>query len=176
MENRKNKKWSSSERQFVIANYGSMAIKIIAEHICRSEDSIRQFATANLLTNSAAEPWTKKELKSLATMYYSGTGYKAISIALERSERSVANKISELRIPDRMISKVDISVIDSDKPFNSGKLGQYRMLLEAMNIGDSFEYPKYERQTIQNAFKYLPERLFSTKSETETTRRVWRIL
>lgn len=172
----KNKRWPDADKVFVRNNYNLLDIEVIAKKIDRTIDAVRQFASANELTRDfIGAPWSREDLQFLKKNYRKMKP-DAIASHLDRTKGSVSGKITILRAADGMLPIADISQIDKGKVFYSGKQAQYRALMLALEIGDSFEYPTTERQTVNNCYPYFQDRVFSTKMIDDNTRRCWRIL
>jgi hypothetical protein len=60
-------------------------------------------------------------------------------------------------------------------PAKRGKGGGLIAVLSAMEIGDSFVYPKVKRNSLSAYFCRFPERKYSSRSIDVTNVRVWRI-
>ena len=173
----KKKRWTSEEKEFVISGYSTMSVSEISEHLKRSEDSIRQFATLNKLSAKNNSPdWTREELLFIKANYKK---LKAEDIAkkLGRSRQAVTHKVSILGLNKNVALPNDLSLIQKNVPIPLvGKKGQYFGLLTAMDVDDSFEYPDSERQTVTDAAASVQNKLFKSFKIDEFTRRIWRIL
>ena len=173
---KRNKRWTAEDRQFVIDNYTILGVKQLAEATGRTEDSLRQFASQQKLTSrNKTEIWTREDL------LFVRKNYRKMSVAeiakqLDRTKSSVAHKITQMNVAESMLPTVDTSSIQKGVPYYQGKQSEYRALMIAMNVNDSFEYPTNERQTIVNCMPYFQDRLFKTKKIDDNTRRIWRIL
>jgi hypothetical protein len=168
-----NKNWSKEDAQYLTENYGKVDIKELAHRLERTEDGIRGRASDLGLTDKKTY-WTKEELIFLAENLTTLT-YKEMADKLGRTVRSVAHKVSDVKIA-RLFKAPELDALENDVAFFKGKSGEYKALLSAMEIGQSFVYPAEDRQTLQNQIKYFPDRVYRTKREDENTRRVWRLL
>lgn len=172
----KNKKWSNEDKAFVTKHYGKMNLNAICEKIDRTEDAVRQFASANNLTaDFISIPWTREELLFLKKNYLK-LPINDICSMLERTKGSVIAKITILRAHDGMLPAANTQQINKGIVFYSGKQAQYRALMLALEIGDSFEYPTAERQMVNNCYPYFNDRIFSTKKIDDKSRRCWRVM
>lgn len=172
----RNKQWSDEDKAFVSKHYSYMDIEEISAKIDRTIDSIRQYASANGLTREfTAIAWTREDLDYIKKNYAKKT-IGDISDHLGRTKSSVAAKITILRAANGLLPGIDKSQIDKNIVFYSGKQAQYRALMAALDINDSFEYPAIERQTVNNCYPYFQDRVFSTKKVDDATRRCWRRL
>lgn len=172
----RNKRWTEEEKKFVTDNYNTLSVKEICEVIGRTEDSIRQFASDQDLTGkNRLQPWTREDL------LYVRKNYRKISVTelaiyLGRSKGSIAHKVTEMNAATSTLPEVDTSPIQKGVPYYTGKQTQYRALMNALDVNDSFEFPASERQTIQNCMPHFQDRLFKTKKVDDNTRRIWRVL
>ncbi len=173
---KRNKRWTDEDRQFVIDNYNSMGVRELAQITGRTEDSLRQFASQQRLTSrNKADAWTREDLLFVQKKYRK-MSVSEIAIQLGRTKNSVAHKITLMNVAVSMLPTVDTSAIENGVPYYEGKQSEYRALMLAMNVNDSFEYPTDERQSIANCMPYFQDRLFKTKKIDDNTRRIWRVL
>lgn len=172
----RNKRWTAEDRQFVIDNYISMGVRELSQVTGRTEESLRQFASQEKLTSrNRANYWTREDLLFVRKKYRK-MSVSEIAKQLDRTKSSVAHKITLMNIAESMLPTADTSAIQKNVPYYQGKQSEYRALMLAMNVNDSFEYPANERQTIANCMPYFRDRLFKTKKIDDHTRRVWRVL
>jgi hypothetical protein len=168
-----NKHWSKPDEEYLRANYGKVDLKELALRLERSEDSVRWRASELGLTDKK-NYWSKEEMIFLAEHLTTLT-YKEIAEKLGRSVRSVAHKVADVKIA-RNFKSPKLELLDNEVSYFKGKAGEYKSILSAMEVGQSFIYPTEERQTIQNQIKYFPDRVYRTRQEDDKTRRVWRLL
>lgn len=168
-----NKHWSNEDTAFLRENYGILPIDELANRLARSEEAVRWRASDLGLTKKKLN-WSKDELILLAENLSSHT-YEELAAKLGRTVRSVAHKVSELKIA-RNFKAPKLEALESDITYYKGKAGEYKALLSAMEVGQSFAYPTDEKQTIRNQILYFPDRVYRTRQIDATTRRVWRLL
>lgn len=172
----RNKQWSDEDKAVVTKHYGKMDIRDIGKAIDRTYDAIRQFASANGLTaDFEAKPWTREELLFLKKNI-NKIPINDMCSMLERTKSSVAAKLTILRAANGLLPMADKNGVQKDIPFYAGKQAQYRALMGALELNESFEYPAIERQTVANCMPYFQDKIFSTKRIDDNTRRCWRII
>lgn len=171
---RRSKHWNEGELNYLTDNYKIKTLTEMTLVLKRTENSIRWMASQLELTDKP-NYWRKEELIFISQNYTVKT-IDEMANHLKRSKLSVSHKISELKISKTLQYEIDVSNIETKVPYYNGKAGEYRMLLQAMKQGDSFEYPSEERQTIQNQIKYFSDRVYRTREIDSNTRRVWRLL
>lgn len=170
----KNKHWSQEDKDYLSSNYKKLSISKIGKVLDKSDNAIRYMASELGLTDKPIY-WRQHELRYLCENYTSLT-IKELSAHLKRSEGSVRHKLHDLKVTKTLTWDVDTSPIQDKIPFYKGKAGEYRELLNVMIPGQSFEYPKEERQTLQNQIRAFPDRFYRTRDVDEKVRRVWRLL
>ncbi len=170
----KNKHWTKTDKDYLSFNYKLISLTKIAKVLEKSENAIRYMASELGLTDKP-NYWRKHETRYIAENYTTLT-IEEMAEHLKRSQNSIRHKLSELRITKTLDWDVDTSSLENKVPFYKGKAGEYRELLKAMVPGQSFEYPKEERQTLQNQIKAFPDRYYRTREIDEKVRRVWRLL
>jgi len=173
MENQ-NKNWSDEDKSYLKDNYNVLEIAEICSTLQRNMNAVRWMASELGLTKEV-KYWQKWEQQYLAENITSKT-IQEIALYLDRSVGSVNNKLNQLRIGRRMLPAPKNDVIEKDVPFFKGKSGEYRALLAALRVGESFVYPNEDRQTVQNQVIYYRDKHFRTKIEDDKTRRIWRLL
>lgn len=170
----RNKHWTDEDIAFLKANYKKIKVEKIGKIIDKSESAIRWKASQLGLTDKP-DYWRIEEIKYIAENYSSLT-IEEMALYLKRTAKSVIAKIYDLRVTKTLHYDVDTSNIEDKVPFYKGKSGEYRELLKAMQPGQSFEYPKEERQTLQNQIRAFPDRYYRTREIDANIRRVWRLL
>lgn len=168
-----NKHWAQQDIDYLKDNYHQVDIKELTVRLQRNEASIRWQAGQLGLTEKK-NYWSKEDLAFIAENLTTLT-YKEIADKLGRSVSAIAHKIADLNIV-RNFKSAKLDAIENNVSFFKGKSGEYKALLAAMEIGQSFVYPAEERQTITNQIKYFPDRVFRTRQEDNKSRRVWRLL
>jgi len=166
-----NKHWSEEEQQYLSSNYGIVKMKELMAHLHRRNDSIRQMAMTLGLTKKKTY-WTLDDITFLKANKGKMT-LQEIAERIGKTKRAVAHKIAYLTAESRHLGELSF---DNNVPYYPTKAFEYRNMLGTMEIGQSFEYPASERQTVQNQLQIFPDRLFKSRLITETTRRIWRLL
>lgn len=168
-------RWLEKEVTYLKENYNVVAIKEIAIHLKRSENTIRIKAKSLGITQSKNAPYTGDENSYILN----NIGKKSlIEIA-----HDIGRTISAVRKKAILLKQIEITKSNKTYEFDSsisfyedGLASQYRDMLAKMQVGESFEYPAKERQTLANQIQLFHTRIYRTKMVDETTRRVWRLV
>lgn len=139
-------------------------------HLQRRNDSIRQMAMTLGLTREQIY-WTLNDTIFLKENK-NKLSYQEIADNIGKSKKAVAHKIAYMSAE----SQFDELPLDSNVSYYPTKALEFKKMLQAMEVGQSFEYPVSERQTVHNQSRLFPDKLFRSKLMTETTRRIWRLL
>ena len=165
-----NKHWSDEDKEYLTENYGTLKMRELMAHLHRRNDSIRQMAMTLGLTRQMAY-WSLDDTIFLKANQGKMT-HAEIADVVGKTSKAVAHKIAYLNAE----SQFDELPLDKDVSYYPTKALEFKKMLGAMEVGQSFEYPIDERQTVQNQSRLFPDRLFRSKLMTETTRRIWRLL
>lgn len=111
----------------------------------------------------------------LLAQYYTTMDLQELSIKLNRSISAIRKKAGLLNI-SKNYTKINSEIIEKAVPYFKGKTGEFMQMLNNMEVGDSFQYPIDDRQTLQNCINKFADKLFRTKDIDGVTRRVWRLL
>lgn len=103
--------YSEYERNFVIDNYNKMTKKEIANHIGRSESSVKTFGQRNGLCGKSSRKWTDDEIEFLKNNYMNMTQQEMAS-ELGRGYSAIKTKCSLLGL-----IKLDLSWSNSHSEF-----------------------------------------------------------
>lgn len=104
-------KYSEYEKNFVIKNYNKMTKKEIAQHIGRSESSVKTFGRRNGLSGKGSDKWSGKDVEFLKDNYASMT-QKELAKKLGRTPSAIKTKCSLLGL-----GKLDLSWSDFHADF-----------------------------------------------------------
>ncbi|AZA49580.1 hypothetical protein EG346_15955 [Chryseobacterium carnipullorum] len=166
------KNYDEFEIEYLIVNYHEKTTKEIAEFLGRSISSIQSKAYELGITKKS-EYWSKQEIKLLKTNIKKSN--ESLSKLLNKSLNQIVYKKAHLKSIENRTKIID-EKIDKNVPFSTkGKLNRYIDVLSVLEVGHSFEFLNTEYHLVIQAKNYLSEKIFRTKPETKTTRRIWRL-
>lgn len=153
-------------------NYGRMPVADMAEALGRSTDAVNYMISRLGLSEPRAE-WSLDDIEYLKANL-GVIPYADMAEHLGRSVRSVANKISNIRMGEMIAD--NLIEIESGIKMRPSKSATYRAMLSALEVGQSFTYPRSERAVLNNQRALFRERVFRAQRIDESTMRIWRML
>ncbi len=165
--------WDQEEIEYLVENYGVLTNKEIAIYLGRTVSSIGTMAY-DLGVTKRTDYWSAHEIEVLSNNFEASLD-DLEKLIPNKKRKQIIYKRCHITYTNKRNLKEDAGVTDKIKYSKKSKVGEMLILLNALEVGESFEVPNKEYAYYLEAKKFIKAKIFTSKKETELTRRVWRL-